>query len=954
MPHQRICFAIALAAALPTLAGAADKNRALHDRVDEAIASSQFAAPAAIASDHEFIRRLFLDLIGRSPTVDEAKAFFSEDAADKRALLIDKLLLADEFNDNLAIVLDVMFMERRIGTRVPQQQWRDFLRSAVADAQPFDQIARSIITADGRGDARGAAKFLLQRDVEPNAVTRDVGRIFLGRDLQCAQCHDHPNVDDYLQSEYYGIYAFVNRSYLFEQQVNSPTASVGERAEGKTEFKSVFAAADDGTSQTIPRLLPGLTLDVEPRYEGEEAYVVTPTKSTAGVPKFSRRAQLARLITRSQNVQFARNAVNRFWAHMLGHGLVDPVDFHHGDNPPSHPELLEILATEFVAMGFDIRELLRQIALSETYQRSIDFPLKSKAAAEQLKTARQQISTETKEQKAQLVGIRAERAEFAARLENQRSQLARVDSVVTTAANQFADLIKQDQQLKKASVDLQKRLKRTKQQAAALAAAESAAKRVLGLFPKDKGVATTHAGFKQRAAKLASEVETIQKSIASKPAEVKALAAKLKVGGIELAKLRAKRIGSADMVAEARGALSVFDRRQREHETLLEEQSQRMATLNLHEDYLAKSRSRQQLADLVAKTETDLLAADDPKLDLAIATAEREVAQQRGILESSQQEMTATEGALTRQVTALDALKTAIAQAKSAAGDLAVPTLSAAVEALATQRATLSDRLEAARGEVQEKAAQFDAARNELKRRIATQEDLTAKRAAILEQQEPLRKQLLAAQESLRGAIVEEDMAAAEVRESWERRFVIRTLKPLGPEQLAGSTLAALNLKPRFQREAEAEWEKKNKKGDQGPGKVTKSAEQKQTEIAALAKKRIDQVTTTFVSLFAAPAASPQDVFSSTADQALFFANDGRVQSWLRPSEGTLTRRLQALKNADELADELHLAILSRPASRAEKERISNYLAERKEDRNKAINELAWGLLSSVEFRFNH
>ena len=110
----------------------------------------------------------------------------------------------------------------------------------------------------------------------------------------------------------------------------------------------------------------------------------------------------------------------------------------------------------------------------------------------------------------------------------------------------------------------------------------------------------------------------------------------------------------------------------------------------------------------------------------------------------------------------------------------------------------------------------------------------------------------------------------------------------------------------------------------------------------------------TYVSLFAAPGGAPQDVFSATADQALFLANDSRVQSWLRPSTGTLLKRLQSVEDNKLLANEMHLALLSRPATAEERSEIDNYLTTRKSDRNKAINEVAWGLLSSLEFRFNH
>ena len=106
--------------------------------------------------------------------------------------------------------------------------------------------------------------------------------------------------------------------------------------------------------------------------------------------------------------------------------------------------------------------------------------------------------------------------------------------------------------------------------------------------------------------------------------------------------------------------------------------------------------------------------------------------------------------------------------------------------------------------------------------------------------------------------------------------------------------------------------------------------------------------------MFAAPGGSPQDVFSATADQALFFANDGRVQGWFSPAAGSLLKRLESIEDVPALANQLHLALLSRPATEAEKTGVEAYLADRKEDRNVAIRELAWGLLTSLEFRFNH
>ena len=197
---------------------------------------------------------------------------------------------------------------------------------------------------------------------------------------------------------------------------------------------------------------------------------------------------------------------------------------------------------------------------------------------------------------------------------------------------------------------------------------------------------------------------------------------------------------------------------------------------------------------------------------------------------------------------------------------------------------------------------------------------------------------------------VETDLASARLRKSWERRFAVRSLKPLTPEQLAGSAITALGLKARFQLEAESEWANNHK--DKEPAEIDDA--KKQTEISALVHKRVAQVESTFVTLFAAPAGAPQDVFSATVDQAMFLANDGQVQDWLSPAAGTLLKRLQSVDNPNLVAGELYLAILSRPATDAEKKTITEYLSQRMSDQNKAIQELAWGLLASLEFRFNY
>src|SRR5581483_10882544 len=157
----------------------------------------------------EFIRRVSIDLAGMTPPTAEARAFISDPSPTKRVALVDRLLASPEYARNFALIFDSMLMERRAGTQVPADQWHEYLR------QSF----------------------------EVNLLTRDVGRVFFGMDLQCAQCHNHPAIDDYLQADYYGLSAFLNRSFLFNEggaKAKNKVSVFAEKADGEVSFKSVF------------------------------------------------------------------------------------------------------------------------------------------------------------------------------------------------------------------------------------------------------------------------------------------------------------------------------------------------------------------------------------------------------------------------------------------------------------------------------------------------------------------------------------------------------------------------------------------------------------------------------------------------------------------------------------------------------------------------------------------
>jgi hypothetical protein len=367
----RLMFALVCSLAIPVTATAAEP---LHARIDALIAAGHpdyKKQVAPIAGDAEFLRRMYLDLTGTIPTAAEAKAFLADSDTKKREVLIDKLLATPGYARWMAQYFDVVLMERRPDAKVPRAAWEDYLRKSFAANTPYDAFAREMLSADGVDPKlRPAAKFFLDRGFEPNLVTKDLGRVFLGRNLQCAQCHDHPQIVDYKQADYYGIQAFLNRSFLFPN-ANAPTAVIAEKADGEVSFGSVFDKAKK-TGSTPPRVIGGKAVD-EPKAEKGKEYKVAPAANVRPVPAFSRREKLAAAVTESD--LFARAGANRLWAFMLGRGLVNPVDLDHSGNPPSHPELLDLLAAEFAAQNYDVKWLLREVALSKTYQRSSEVPV---------------------------------------------------------------------------------------------------------------------------------------------------------------------------------------------------------------------------------------------------------------------------------------------------------------------------------------------------------------------------------------------------------------------------------------------------------------------------------------------------------------------------------------------------------------------------------------------------
>lgn len=367
-------FLVIVSALLLSAAQARGEDASLHETIDkliEAEPSLKFAPPA---SDADFLRRATLDLAGRIPTREELTTFLADTSADKRAAAIDRLLASSDYPIRMQQQLHSMLMER-LGDG---DDWQAYLYRSAAANKPWDQLARELLHPNSDDETTRASAFFYvkrlenygQNPVDIPALVRDVGRLFLGVDVQCAQCHDHLFVDDYKQEYFQGLMAFVGH---LEIRRDLTFAAVAEKPlTKKIEFVSVFVQEP----RSVGPQLPGQSEIAIPTFAAGEEFELPPDRKTKfpGKPKFSTLAILSQQLPTPENAYFSKNMANRLWWMLMGRGLVHPLDLAHSENPPSHPALLETLSREFVAHKFDIKFMLREIMLSRAYERSSTWP----------------------------------------------------------------------------------------------------------------------------------------------------------------------------------------------------------------------------------------------------------------------------------------------------------------------------------------------------------------------------------------------------------------------------------------------------------------------------------------------------------------------------------------------------------------------------------------------------
>ena len=338
-------------------------------------------APSGPATDNEWCRRLFLDLLGRIPTVTELNAFLADRTPNKKLKLVDRLLgdeYIEEYARNWTTLWSNVLVGRSGGSsdedrRTNRQGLQQSLRRAMQRNTTYDRFVYDLISAQGKSRPgsegfNGYVNFLANKlDDDGVQATAKTSQIFLGVQVQCTQCHNHP-FNEWKQNQFWEMNAFF-------RQTKSLRKYVGGRQLDYVELTNQDFAGENNNPE-----------DAAVFYDQRNSYRVaaypvfidgTKLKTQSGyLDSIDRRTELAKLVTRAP--ELSRAVVNRYWAHFLGYGFTKPIDDMGPHNPPTHPELLDGLAKELRTRSYDLKQLVRWITLSEAYGLSSKYGPKNK------------------------------------------------------------------------------------------------------------------------------------------------------------------------------------------------------------------------------------------------------------------------------------------------------------------------------------------------------------------------------------------------------------------------------------------------------------------------------------------------------------------------------------------------------------------------------------------------
>ena len=312
--------------------------------------------PSPVAEDAEWIRRVYLDIVGHIPEAEEVERFTADRDKAKRTKLIEKLLDDPGYVRNWTTVWTNLCIGQQTPRRVSRDGMKKFFREAFGRNRAWNEVVFDLVSAEGHFERNGAVNYLLAQMQDQDdgvQMTAKTTRLFMGMQVQCTQCHDHP-FNEWKQDQFWKFNSFFRQTAKVDHRKYDPKA--GRMVD---DYSELTWRDYDGPVYFEKR--NGLMQVAFPIYFDQEV--------DSG-PATERRTELAKLMTSGESPQIALAMVNRMWQHFFGYGFTRPVDDIGPHNPPTHPVLMDRLAVEFVNSGYDMKQLIKWIANSDAYQRT--------------------------------------------------------------------------------------------------------------------------------------------------------------------------------------------------------------------------------------------------------------------------------------------------------------------------------------------------------------------------------------------------------------------------------------------------------------------------------------------------------------------------------------------------------------------------------------------------------
>lgn len=944
----------------------------LRERIDRHASSAPDWLTASPLPDSQSLRRLSLDLRNVAPTAAELDAFASEPAEGRWERWVDRFLNDPLHRERIVDWLDKSLMQRRPYQHVDRATWLAYLRRSVDARTPLDQWMREwIASAWWNRTQRAEQRFYLDRGGDPHAIARDLGRVLFGKDMQCAQCHDHPQIEDYLQIDYHGLLAFVSPGALAEGKTTDDKGAEQklqmyiEKPAGDAPFESVF---NKGVAFRTATRLPGGLEKLEPYLAPDARLQPQPIADAFGgmpsPPVASRRALLAAQLTSEQRA-FAENWANRIWAMMFGRGLVHPLDMQQFDNPASNPELLSELTDALVASKFDVDAIVREIACSQLYRRGRNIPLEQFADASGVLRVtgtpvaqwgaqvaawieRETAAESTAEQSVSAAHTNMESAADAWRAVQKERVALRAE--LDAQENVFADTHKKFNEAAAAANTALANRNALQQKIGLLVDAATKLEQAKALGD-DAEIASAMAAMRAKADAIKPQLEPLEQAL--KAAEMVRDTAH-QTREVERGKWQAivdrlqpieQRLTQSDAAFVAARTDHQRARRQSAWHRQRIEQYRRL------QHWIESSRGLEPLEESRASLAAQKQAME-PKLtalstELDAATAQLAIHQSEAkAADEKRAQVEAQRAALIAQIDRLKLAKQGLVDSTELLSEGAAVGAIQAIDQSLAMRAT---QMEAMQAELQAVVSQQSAIATRLEgmqQAKRSKEDAIAEVRTEMASFETKRSELADQATKLRE---ECGLLRDEVMRDLESQSTIAAERALSPEQFAWSLLMVTGQFPYYVKISGDELDK------QSPLAADASAEAlaaRALQSTRLAMDKLQGSVDGIVALYSSGVGQTADEFFASPDQALYVANGGAVYSWSAPNGSNVASKMVQVADGADRSKTLCWDLLAREPTPSEREWIAQEFSNATPEAKPAIaHELVWGVLAGVEFR---